>query len=95
MMQLLDGQDVYVSFVSVNDEAIVNRATVISAEHRLLRRSYGNEVLRGHEHVAATEAEALAACAVELRIRARKLDARADEIAAKAVACGVGPAKPE
>lgn len=94
-MQLTDGAEVFVGFVTGNDDALVYRATVLVAEHKILRKSWGVDALAPFESVHATEAEALAACAARLRERARALDAKADAVAAKAVACGVGPAKPE
>lgn len=94
MMTLTDGAEVFVSFVS-SDSPVIYKATVLVAEHKILQRSWGVQALMDFESVHATEAEALAACAADLRERARVLDAKADELAAKATACGVGPAKPE
>lgn len=97
-MRLIDGESVFVAGVTVDNyqaREIVSAGTVLSGEHRLVQFSYGPRVLGDWETVHVTEAEALAACAARFRERARALDARADELTARAVACGVGPAKPE
>lgn len=95
---MVEGSEIWTAFVLVDGQgarAHASRATVISAEHGVVRRSYGVGVLAPWETIHATEAEALADCAAQLRARARQIDAKADEVAAQAAALGVGPAKPE
>lgn len=97
-MRLIDGESVFVSGVTIDNyqaKEIVSTGRVLSGEHRLVQFSYGPRVLGEWESVHTTEAEALAACAARIRERARALDAKADELTARAVACGVGPANPE
>lgn len=93
---MTDGQEVWVAFTTDRGDHIIYKTIVLVAEHRVVRGLGGEaSTLASFQTTHATEAEALAACAAEVRERARTLDAKADQIAAKAVACGVGPAKPE
>lgn len=94
---MTDGQEVWVAFTTERGDHVVYKTIVLVAEHRVVRGIGGNgaNALMPFQTTHATEAEALAACAAEVRERARTLDAKADQIAAKAVACGVGPAQPE
>lgn len=92
-MTMTDGQTVYLSFAierSTSGEpyANVTKATVVSAEHRLVRRECGTvRVLDdyGVERVHATEAEAWAACAASLAGMAHGIIVKAMECEAKAV----------
>lgn len=96
MFQMTDGADVWVAFTTEAGAHHVYKTTVLVAAHGIVGGAGGGATpLHSFQTVHATEAEALAACAAQIRERARSLDAKADALTAKAASLGVGPAKPE
>lgn len=91
---MTNGQQIWTMFLTRGADDIreeILAATVVAAEHRLVRFRHGGEgVLHASTPCYGTACEARAACAAKLREIARELDARADRLADQSSHAGEG-----
>jgi len=98
-MELHDGDDVWLAFAVAECDGtakvFVNTATVLSAEHRIVKILGAARALNSFERVCECEAEAWQACAAILAGFVGTINAKIDECGRKAAQLQVGKAVPQ